>query len=277
MNDDGHISEMQNVIPLRVDFRDGEPVEMTPDRVLRIKMRMAELKMDQAGLSDATGLSNSAISQILNLKIKKTRHLPKFAKALGVNMSWLRGETDQRIDLTNWKGAAVSEDSLPELLGDKEFAKANVDTIRTEGILANQFERKWDAVAIPEIDMSQSSGIHMKGIPIKTNGHVFSREILRTFTSADSSAVMLAQGIGDAMQPLLNDGDVVFLDTSHRSLDCLDAVWMMRYAGMMAVRRARKTPEGVRLMADNPSLPDIMTAEGEVEFFGKVVGTIRKI
>lgn len=277
MSDDGKTINAENVIQLPVDFQDGRPFALTPDRLLRIKMRMAEIDMDQAGLSNATGLSNSAISQIMTGKIKKTRHLPAIAKALGVNISWVLAATDQRVDLANWKGGPVSEDQLPDLLADADFAARNVETIRTEGVLPQQFERKWDAVAVAEIELSQVSASHIRGIPVKPNGHLFSREILATVTSAEAPVIMVAQGIGNAMAPLLCDSDMVFFDTSRRALDCLDAVWLMRYAGMLTVRRARKAPEGLRLMADAPNLPDILAAEGEVEFLGKVAGVIKKV
>lgn len=276
MNEDDQKTGNLNVIPLPVDFQDGKPFVLTHERLIRIKMRMAEMSMDQATLSNATGLSNSAISQIMTGKIKKTRFMPLIAKALGVNMGWLLAATDQRLDMANWRGAPITEEQLPELLADKDFASSHVETVRTEGVLPQQVERRFDVASIAEIDLNQTSENHVKGIPVQPIAHAISRDVLRAITSADAGVLMLAQGIGSAMEPLLNDGDVVFFDTSRRVLDCLDAVWLMRYAGMMTVRRARKAPDGIRLMADNPNLPDILAGDGEVEFFGKLAGVLRK-
>ena len=277
MSDDGRVSENQNVIPLRVDVWDGSPFEIPPHRILRIKQRMGELGMGQKQLSKASGLSNSAISQILCGKFKKTRYLPTIAKALGVNMSWLMAETDQRVDLTDWKGRPVSEEQLPQLLADAEFAKAKIDTVKTEGVLAQQFERKWDAITIAEIDLVKSGCSLLNGIPVRPHGHIFSREILRACAGSDGAGLMVAQGIGDAMTPVLTNSDYVFFDTAQRALDCHDMIWLVRYAEMLTVRRVRKTADGYRLMADNPLLTDIIAGNGEVEFLGKVTGLLRRL
>jgi hypothetical protein len=104
MTDDPHSGSHPNVIPFRPERSGNMRVNLTPERLLRIRMRMAELKMDQMDLSVATGLSPSAISQIFKQKIKATRHFPTFAQGLKVNLAWLLGETDQRISLGEWKG-----------------------------------------------------------------------------------------------------------------------------------------------------------------------------
>lgn len=277
MSDDGKRGEMENVIPFRPEFRDGSPLEVTTDRLLRIKMRLAELKMDQSALSAATGLSNSAISQILSQKIKKTRHFPTFAKALGVNIAWLVAETDQRINLTDWQGAAVSEADLPQLLGNKDFAASNVDEVQTQGLLALQAERKGDSVVLPEMDLTLASSVKISGIPVKGQGVVFSREVIRTYTRADSADVMVASGSGNAMQPTLLDADLLFIDTSRRKPDGADNVWAFVYSGVGMVRRLRATAKGIRIFSDSPNLPSEMAEGGEIQVLGMVVGVMRRL
>jgi len=277
MSDDGLMPENQNVIPLRAGLWDGIPLELTADRILRIKQRMVDIGMGQAKLSNATGLSGSAISQILSAKFKTSRHLPVIAKALKVNISWLLAETDQQIDLACETGGMVSQDHLPMLLSDTKFAKSKVKTVKTEGVLAHQFERKWDAVTVAEIDLIQSGGSSINGIPVRLHGHIFSGAVLRACAGGDGAGMMVAQGIGDAMNPALTNSDYVFFDTSQRVLDCLDMIWLVRYAGMLTVRRVRKTADGYRLMADNPLLTDIIAGDGDVDILGKVTGLIRRI
>jgi transcriptional regulator with XRE-family HTH domain len=277
MSDDGNCAETENVIPFRPELRDGSPLEVTTDRLLRIKMRLAELKMDQAALSVATGLSNSAISQILRQKIKKTRHFPAFAKALGVNIAWLVAETDQRINLADWQGGAVSEADLPQLLGDSDFAKSNVDEVQTAGLLALQTERRGDNITLPEIDLTLASSIKISGIPIKGQGLVFSREVIRTYTRADCAHVMVATGIGDAMQPTLLDGDLLFIDTAQQKPDGADKLWAFVYSGVGMVRRLRATVQGIRIMSDSPNLPGEMVDAGEITVLGLVAGCVRRL
>lgn len=277
MTDDVHSGSHPNVIPLRVENGGNVRVNLTPEKLLRIKMRMAEMKMDQSDLSAAAGLSNSAISQIFSGKIRATRHFPVIARALKVNMAWLLGETDQRVNLGDWKGETISEKDLPKLLGLEEFTSASVETIGTCDINAAELDRRGHSVPVPEIDLTQASRELSNGIPILHQNYMMGRVLLEMHTRADPAHVMVAQGLGDAMAPVLTDTDLVLIDTSRRTVDVADVIWLLRFAGMLTIRRVRATPQGFRLMAANPALPDEVVDAGQVEFLGKVVGLVRKM
>ncbi|WP_343611093.1 LexA family transcriptional regulator [Novosphingobium sp.] len=277
MTEDGKFSGHDNVIPFRPESDGNFRVDLTAERVLRIKARMADLKIDQSSLASATGLSNSAISQIFTLKIKRTRHFPAIAKALKVNVSWLLADTDQRIDLSDGQGGTVSEECLPDLLNQEDFSNTKVDTIHTDDIPAAQFERKRTTIPLVEIDLSATSRHHVNDLPAKLQTLMMDREFVRMHTQADLSTVMLVQNIGDVMAPTLLNTDLLLIDTSLRALDRMDAIWLMRYSGMFMIRRVRKTANGLRLMPGNPAIPDEVVAEGDVEFLGRIAGFHRKL
>jgi phage repressor protein C with HTH and peptisase S24 domain len=88
---------------------------------------------------------------------------------------------------------------------------------------------------------------------------------------------VIAEGVGDAMTPTLLGTDRLFIDTSRRQLDSVDAVWLVRFAGLLVIRRVRARPNCLRLIADNPLLPDEDVASEDVEFLGKLVGLTRRV
>lgn len=276
MTDDAHPGSHPNVIPLRPEQSGNMRVALTHDRVLRIKMRMAELKMDQTELAVATGLSPSGISQIFKGKIKGTRNFAIFAKALKVNVDWLLGDTDQRVDLSQWQGEDISEKDLPALLERFELAAASVATIGTGGVTLTEFDRRGQTVAMPEIDLSQQSAERIAGISVKDHRFTIGRALLEIHTQADPAHIMVAVNTGDGMAPDLVNGDLIFIDASCRTIDTQDVIWLLRYGGMMTIRRVRMTPQGILLMAANPVLPDYTVPAAELEVLGRVVGALRK-
>ena len=276
MTDDARPGSHPNVIQLRPEQSGNMKVSLTHERLQRIKMRMVELKMDQAELAAATGLSASGISQIFKQKIKGTRHFGLFAKALKVNVGWLLGDTDQRVDLRDFNGEEFAEKNLPDLLKQFEFAAASVATIPTSEVYATEFDRRGNSVAVPEIDLTQRSKELISGIPVKAHRYMLGPTVLQIHAGVDPAHVMVAHGIGDAMQPALTNSDLVFIDISQRSIQTQDAVWLMRHAGMLTIRRVRVMPQGVHLMADNPVLQEYVVAPEELEVLGRVCGALRK-
>ncbi|MCB2051982.1 MAG: helix-turn-helix transcriptional regulator, partial [Novosphingobium sp.] len=69
-----------------------------PIRAQRIRARMAELKMDQGDLADVIGVTQGTISLILTCKTKDSRHFPAIARYLGLNLDYVMGNTDTRIE-----------------------------------------------------------------------------------------------------------------------------------------------------------------------------------
>lgn len=277
MTDDAQPTEIQKVVPMRRPAREGVPLEITPERLLRLKMRMVELQLDQVALAALVGISSSAVSQISARKIKSTRHFPAFAQALKVNLAWLLAETDQRVILGDWKGETVSEKDLPQLLELDEFAQSHVDEVTTSGLPFDKFNRRSDSITVPEIDMVLAGERKVRGIPVKIDGHVFGRDVLATYARANPADVMVITGTGGAMQPTLLDSDLLFLDTSRQKPDGADHIWAFVYSGVVMVRRLRATGKGIRIFSDSPNLPGEMAEDGEVQVLGQVAGFVRRM
>jgi len=257
--------------------RDGQKVPLTPIRLARIRLRMAELGIGQAELAAGAGTTPSAMSLILSGKTKKTRHFPAMAQAMRVNMAWLLGDTEQQIEMTGLDGTPVSESALSELIKMDDFMRQRAAHVPTSDDECLKVEIEADMVALREIDLSQHTRIIHQGIPVKQRPRFFSRDLLNTYSKADARYLMVVQDIGDAMQPTVTDSDMLLIDTSRQSLDVSDKVWVYIYAGTCMVTRLRPTPHGIRLITDNPNLPDDTAQVEDLQILGLVVGLLRKL
>lgn len=104
----------------------------------------------------------------------------------------------------------------------------------------------------------------------------FDLGLLRSFTRSPSDRLRLLKGIGDSMEPTLKGGDLVVIDTTYRSLDFEDKIWAVRIRGLGAVKRLRSAPKGkVRVISDNPNIPNDLADEADIAILGRVVGAIR--
>lgn len=61
---------------------------------IRLAEAMRKADEDQSSLARAIGITQGAISKILQGKTANSRHLPRIAHHLGASLPWLLGETD---------------------------------------------------------------------------------------------------------------------------------------------------------------------------------------
>lgn len=78
----------------------------------RLREIMEDRGCDQADLAESVGISQSAVSQLLNGITRNSRHLPKIADTLAINVSYLAGSSDERIDMFDEGGERITEDDL---------------------------------------------------------------------------------------------------------------------------------------------------------------------
>lgn len=62
---------------------------------IRLAEAMKNADEDQSSLARAIGITQGAISKILQGKTANSRHLPRIALHLGVSLSWLLGQTSE--------------------------------------------------------------------------------------------------------------------------------------------------------------------------------------
>jgi phage repressor protein C with HTH and peptisase S24 domain len=108
----------------------------------------------------------------------------------------------------------------------------------------------------------------------------FSRSWLRAnVTEAPPEVLGVAQGIGDSMEPVLFDRDLVFFDRSARLNEHVsDKMWVFAYGQIGMIKRLRPLPDGkVKIMSANRTYPDEIAAnDGELHIIGRVVASLRR-
>lgn len=218
---------------------------------MRTGERIAELRvklgLSQAQLAKKVGLSQATIGKLESGISSGSSHLHKIARALGTTAEYLSLETDD-----------PSAGALP---------------VPSPQALAEQL----DLVEVPEIDLRFGMGSTALEVPVTKQVRHFSRDWLRQYTSASPEAVYFAQGSGDSMMPTIHDSDLLLIDTSQQAMTLADKIWAVAYCGSGMVKRLRPTPDGVKILSDNPAVPPEVAYDGELHILGRVVGIVRKM
>lgn len=95
----------------------------------------------------------------------------------------------------------------------------------------------------------------------------------------DPAGLSLIRVNGHSMQPTLNDGDDIMVDTGGAARLGKQGVYVLRYDGALMVKRLRPAAGGrLSIVSDNPDYAPIENvAAGEVNIVGRVVWVGRKL
>lgn len=209
---------------------------------------MKFLGFTQATLARAIGVDQATISNLISGKIENSRHLPNIAKALGTNSDYLTGQT-------NDAGANAAPAPLATILNEQ-----------------------LDIVQINEIDVRMGMGGagFMDGdMPMRQLA--FPRSWVEQFTTSPPNMLFIAKGFGDSMQPTINDGDIVLIDTATNNPIMSDQIWAITLYGGGQIKRLRHYQDGFKIMSDNPNISDEIAMDGELHVIGRVVGIMRRV
>jgi phage repressor protein C with HTH and peptisase S24 domain len=213
----------------------------------RLVRRMEIAGLSQSALAKRVGLSQQAIGKLCRGEATSSAHLHKIARELGTTPAFLTGETDD-----------PAEGAIPA---------------PSPTVIAEQL----DLVEVQEIDLKFGMGATELEVPVTRNVRHFSREWLRQYTRANPETLYFAQGIGDSMAPTLLDSDLLLIDTSEQSIRMADKIYAIAFYGSGMVKRLRPGREGIRILSDNPSVPEEVASDDELHVLGRVVGIVRKI
>lgn len=236
----------------------------------RLREIMLARQCDQSDLAISVGISQSAISQILNGITRNSRHLPKIAENLAINLSYLSGTSDERIDMFDERGEPMTEDDLMRrgigLPTKRRGQKTEPSSINELGL-----------VPVREIDLRYGMGATDLEVPVTTTVRHFSRDWIRQYTGASPDHLYFAQGIGDSMAPTILNSDLLLIDASEQIIRLADKIWACAYGHSGMVKRLRQMPDGsVKIMSDNQGVPPEIAYDGELHVLGRVVAIVRK-
>ncbi len=105
----------------------------------------------------------------------------------------------------------------------------------------------------------------------------FDANLLRVITQSPPHRIVVADGVGDSMQPTLLDSDMIVIDTLQNQLNKWDRIWAMSLHGAGAVKRLGPADRGmVEVISDNPSIPNRTVKLEDVRIIGRVVWSGRR-
>lgn len=282
------------MLMLELDALDpGAVAEKLPITATRLRDRLLETGMTQEELAIAVDATQGAISQIYTGMTRRSRLLPAIATALAVNLDWLVGTSDQKIDMFDADGKDISEDDLALIrAGRSQKRLANPAQLETpqksvavaaskEASVPPAAEEDEDdeIVEIQELDLAfgMGGGSYLD-LPVKAKPRRFTRGWLRLFTQAPPSRIFIAQGIGDSMAPTIQNADICIIDTADTRVKMGDQIWAVAYGETGLIKRLRPMPDGgVKIMSDNPLIEAETAYDGELHVVGKVVAVVRRM
>lgn len=130
---------------------------------------------------------------------------------------------------------------------------------------------KKDEVTIEMIDATACCGDGIDNLPEKVCGHWhLPTAEFKTITSVAPSNIKMLRVQGDSMQPTINEGDWVWVDTSNNFISS-DGMYLIKMHTGLAVKRLQSGLSNIVIKSDNASYSDITADVGEVQIVGKVV------
>lgn len=105
----------------------------------------------------------------------------------------------------------------------------------------------------------------------------FDAGLLRMISPSPAHRLVVADGVGDSMQPTLLDSDMILIDTLQNQLNKWDRIWAINLQGGGAVKRLGPAEKGkVEIISDNPAIPNRVVSMEDVRIIGRVVWSGRR-
>ena len=207
---------------------------------------MVDVRSTLAGLADEAGTSLAWLSRALG---RNDAYLQQFVK---------RG-TPRRLDEEDRRWLA---------------AYFNVDERALGGIGGSDATM----VAVRRIDAEAHAGAGGLVEDDRNGGEerIDPRVVARLGVSPATLTMITAHG--DSMEPLIHDGDALFVDMADRRLSSRPGIFVIRLDGVLLVKRVARIGLEVQVASDNPDTPAIAPVRADrVAVIGRVVRLARSL
>ena len=193
------------------------------------------------GFAKKIAVSEAAIRQYLSGKSEPTRPvIEKIARATRVNLEWL-------------------------IIGEGPMMRGEGGT--------GQLDADLKEIRSYEIRASAGPGRFVETEDI-AGRHLIDKRFLRQFRLSPEGVIGVFVD-GDSMYPTIQDGEVVWLDTTQRLISA-EGIYLVRFDDVVMVKRVQKVGDGVlELVSDNKSYRTITVdlshiGEGKFDVIGRV-------
>ena len=207
---------------------------------------MVDVRSTLAGLADEAGTSLAWLSRALG---RNDAYLQQFVK---------RG-TPRRLDEEDRRWLAAYFNVDERALGGTAGGDATM-------------------VAVRRIDAEAHAGAGGLVEDDRNGGEerIDPRVVARLGVSPATLTMITAHG--DSMEPLIHDGDALFVDMADRRLSSRPGIFVIRLDGALLVKRVSRIGLEVQVTSDNPDTPAIAPVRADrVAVIGRVVRLARAL
>lgn len=222
-------------------------------------LKLAKKYDSQASFAVACGVSVSGIQRLLAGGMPRLPILVSIARGNNVNLEWL----------ATGKGAVTKESS----------DQKNFDSLPCIYDNAGNIVDLSEFTFIPHYDVSANTG---NGCNICQEKFVFSMCYgtfwIENYLKANPKDLIALTAKGDSMAGVIDDRDVMIIDTANKSLS--DGIYVIRIDGNLLVKRAQLLPNHIiRISSANPAYEpfevDMKRLPDNFEIVGSIVHTER--
>lgn len=194
------------------------------DLATRLQALLEEKRLSKNAFAKMVGVSQPAISDIINGKTRDPKNILEIATALGVDPNWLKtGEGSRDTSLV------VSESNAEH--------KLKMDHLSVSAIAGYHGFNNSD---YPDV---------IRSIYFSENG------LLEIVGKKTTQGLYLINVPTDSMSPTIKKGDIVFVDVSINAY-VGEGVYVFDLNGETYIKRLQRIPTGViRALSDNPLYP----------------------
>jgi phage repressor protein C with HTH and peptisase S24 domain len=242
---------------------------------------MREFERKNADRTAIQGAERAAFTARLQLILQHWPSADRLARAMSVSPSafrkWLRGEAEpsrERLvalaDATNVAIAwlAKGEGPAPEF-ARREHGPAQGRAGDDRGVDLGRF------IVLPKQAEAAAAGSTTPPPPRPQTEYIaFRHDWVRAALGIDPADLVLETAVGESMQPTINNGDLLLVDTTDRDFNSF-GVYVLEVGGERLVKRVQRKLDGsLVLISDNETYqPDQVSGEmlKDVRVIGRVV------
>jgi phage repressor protein C with HTH and peptisase S24 domain len=132
------------------------------------------------------------------------------------------------------------------------------------------------AIAVPRIDARAAAGpgALVEDDRVIGEERVDARVLARLGVTA--AALSMIEARGESMEPLIHDGDALFVDTADRRLSSRPGLFVLRFDSAVLVKHVARVGLEIQIRSENPAAPAIDPVRADrVEIIGRVVRLTR--
>ncbi|YCI30845.1 helix-turn-helix transcriptional regulator [Erwinia sp. PK3-005] len=227
----------------------------------RLKAARTQQGISQKALGEMVGVSQAAIQKIETGKAAQTTKLMELAHALKVRPEWLSsGEEPMR------------QDRIPSLSPD--YSTASETNLKVKAWENLDDNLKQDFVEVPLLNISLSAGPGYCVVDESSEFFlIFQRRYLKKMRVPENAAKLVRVN-GRSMEPTLNDGDIVGINTNDTEIRD-GKTYAICQADLLRVKILIATPDSVIIRSINrDEYPDEVIPRDQFHDQVRIIGRV---